>query len=57
MFDDCNNLIDIDVSNFNTKNSRSFGWMFSNCYNLKKIDVSKFDSSKCENIYGMFGYK
>ena len=54
MFNRCYNLIDLDVSNFNTKNSKSFAYMFNACHNLKKIDVSKFDSSNCEIIYGMF---
>ena len=54
MFQGCNNLVNLDVTNFNTKNSKSFYCMFYNCNNLKKIDVSKFNSSKCETIYGMF---
>ena len=55
MFCYCRNLIDLDVSNFNTQNSKSFAEMFFCCEKLKKIDVSKFNSSKCENISGMFG--
>ena len=54
MFYICNNLVNLDVTNFNTKNSKSFYYMFYECYNLKKIDVSKFNSSKCESIYSMF---
>ena len=54
MFDRCENLIDLDVTNFNTKNSKSFIFMFNECKNLKKIDVSKFNTSKCENIRAMF---
>ena len=56
MFSCCYNLIDLDVSNFNTKNSKSFLYMFCDCYNLNNIDVSKFDSSNCEIIYGMFSH-
>ena len=54
MFYGCNNLVNLDVTNFNTKNSKSFYYMFCNCNNLKKIDVSKFNSSKCETINSMF---
>ncbi len=56
MFRGCKNLIDLDVSNLNTKNSKSFAFMFSECCNLSKIDVSKFDSSNCEIIFGMFSH-
>ena len=54
MFCECCNLVELDVTNFNTKNSKSFQCMFSGCEKLVKIDVSKFNTSKCENIYGMF---
>ena len=54
MLQGCHNLVNIDVTNFNTKNSKSFYYMFAYCNNLKNIDVSKFNSSKCETIYAMF---
>ena len=53
-FCNCENLVDLDISNLNTKNAISFKSMFGGCSNLKNIDVSKFDSSKCKSIYGMF---
>ena len=56
MFYCCKNLVNLDVTNFNTKNSKSFYCMFYNCNNLKKIDVSKFNSSKCETIRCMFEF-
>ena len=54
MFNGCVKLVDLDVTNFNTKNSKSFKGMFNNMKNLEKIDVSKFNTSKCENINSMF---
>ena len=48
------NLKNIDVSNFNTKNSTAFEMMFCGCKKVEKIDVSKFDSSKCTSIFSMF---
>ena len=56
MFDSCENLENLDVSNFNTKNSVTFEQMFFGCKKLKNIDVSKFDSSKCKSINSMFRY-
>ena len=54
MFCCCNNLINLDVTHFETINSKSFKNMFYHCEKLEKIDVSKFNTSQCENINGMF---
>ena len=54
MFAGCSSLINLDVSNFHTRNSESFYSMFCDCKSLKHIDVSNFDSFKCENINSMF---
>jgi surface protein len=54
MFYNCHNLKKINVSNFNTKKSKTFQSMFEGCFRLKKVDVSLFNSSKCENIDSMF---
>jgi surface protein len=54
MFKFCRKLVDLDVTNFNTKNSKSFKEMFYIMDILEKIDISKFNTSKCENINSMF---
>ena len=54
MFRDCNNLEKLDVSYFNTNNSKSFESMFEKCSKLKEINVSKFKTTNCENIKRMF---
>ena len=56
MFNDCNNLENLDISHFNTKNSNNFEQMFCICRKLKNIDASKFNSSKCKSINSMFRY-
>ena len=54
MFRSCSNIEELDVFNFNTKNSISFKGMFQGCTKLKKIDVSNFNSSNCTDINYIF---
>ena len=53
MFAGCRNLLDLDVTNFSTRQSNSFQGMFCDCNKLKYIDVSRFDAFRCQNINGM----
>ena len=55
MFDGCNNLTALNVSNFDTKNVKRMDWMFYNCSNLTTIYVSeKFVTTACEISENMF---
>jgi len=54
MFFGCNNLIDIDLSSFDTKNTTNIGGMFYNCINLKKINLSSFDTKNVTDMNSMF---
>lgn len=54
MFYNCENLIRVDVSGFNTAKVKDFGWMFGNCYSLDKLDVSNFDTSSATKMTYMF---
>ena len=45
MFNDCEKLTSIDVSNFDTSYVTDMSNMFSYCYNLTSIDVSNFNTS------------
>ena len=54
MFNGCENLEKLDVSYFNTNNSKSFNSMFFYCSKLKQINVSKFITTNWENICQMF---
>ncbi len=47
MFGDCENLISLDLSNFDTSNVIDMGWMFDRCNKLKQITgINNFDIGK-----------
>lgn len=54
MFYDCNNLISLDVSDFDTSKVTSMYCMFDGCENLTSLDVSNFDTSRVTSMYSMF---
>ena len=50
MFDCCESLTSLDISNFDTKNVIYFDFMFYHCVSLTSIDVSNFDTSNAISI-------
>ena len=54
MFYNCNSLIYVDLSNFNTKNVTNMSYMFYECNSLKKINLSNFNSINVTNMSYMF---
>ena len=56
MFYECINLINIDLSSFNTENTIDMSYMFAYCHNLLNIDLSSFDTKNVNNMYSMFSY-
>ncbi|HFM7311407.1 TPA: BspA family leucine-rich repeat surface protein [Enterococcus faecium] len=54
MFYDCNNLEEIDVSSFDTRNTGNFSSMFTRCSKVKVLDMSRFDTSKATTFEAMF---
>ena len=56
MFWSCEELKNIDLSNFNTENVIDMEEMFYRCENLQILDLSSFDLSNVENLNSMFGY-
>ena len=54
MFNGCQGLTSLDVSNFDTSNVTDMGGMFQHCYALQGLDVSNFDTSNVTNMIGMF---
>ena len=54
MFCKCTNLINIDLSSFDTKNVINLGSMFNGCSNLANIDLSKFNTKNATIMGGMF---
>ena len=49
MFSECNNIIDIDFSLFNTENVKDISYMFYQCTGLKSLDLKSFNTqnTKC----------
>ena len=54
MFHGCNNIINIDLSCFNTEKVTNMEYMFSGCINLKDIDLSSFNTDYVINMQYMF---
>ena len=54
MFEYCNTLISIDLSDFNTNNVTNMNRMFYNCESLTSINFSNFNTSEVTDISGMF---
>ena len=54
MFNDCNGLTSLDLSNFNTSNVTNMRNMFNDCTNLTSLDVSNFNTSKVTDMSSMF---
>ena len=55
MFYDCNSLISLDLSNFNTQNVTDMGCMFAGCNSLKSLDLSNFNTQNVTDMIFMFG--
>ena len=55
MFQQFNELVYIDLSNFNTANVTNMSYMFNHCHKLKEIKgINKFNTNKVTDISGMF---
>ena len=54
MFNDCNELAEVDLSLIDTTNSSDLKRMFGGCKKLREIDVSKFNTSNAKSMYWMF---
>ncbi len=54
MFYNCWNIIDIDLSNFDTKNVTNMKYMFYWCINLININLSSIDIQNVTNMEYMF---
>ena len=55
MFQSCNEIIEMDLTLFDTSQVNNMVFMFDGCTNLRNIDISNIDTSKVENIGVMFG--
>ena len=54
MFHNCSSLIEINVSNFNTKNVQKMENMFKGCLSLKELNLSNFNTNRLKNASYMF---
>ena len=54
MFKDCKNIIEINLSNFNTSAIESMDSMFEGCSSLISLDLSNFNTSLVKNMGFMF---
>ena len=55
MFQECNGLTILDLSNFNTSDVTNMGFMFNNCKKLKEIKgINKFVTNKVTDMDTMF---
>ena len=54
MFYKCNNLKNVDLSCFETKNVNNMRYMFCDCNNLENINLTDFNSEKVKDMSLMF---
>ena len=54
MFLGCKNMINIDLSKFNSKNVTNMSAMFRDCNNLTNINLSNFETRNVINMNSMF---
>ena len=54
MFYNCDSLIDLDFSNFNTENVTNMEYMFFYCTSLTNLNISNFNTKKVTNMKSMF---
>ena len=54
MFKDCENIIEIDLSCFDTRNVTDMKMMFFRCIHLKEIDLTNFNTENVISMESMF---
>ena len=54
MFNGCNNIIELDLSKFNTSLVNDMSYMFQNCKSLTSLNISNFDASLVNDMSYMF---
>ena len=54
LFEDCKNLIEIDLSYFNAENITNMSFMFGGCESLININLSNFKTENTTNMNYMF---
>jgi len=47
MFKECDSLVELDLSNFDTSQALNMSKMFQGCFSLEKLILTNFDTKKC----------
>ena len=56
LFQFCDKLTTLDLSNFNTSNVTTMEYMFSSCEKLTTLNLSNFNTSKVNEMSSMFAF-
>ena len=54
MFYNCNKIINLDFSYFDTRNSKNMSYMFSFCENITNLNLSSFNTKNVSSMSNMF---
>ena len=55
MFQQCKELLYLDLSNFNTSKVTDMSWMFAGCHKLKEIKgINNFNTNNATKINSIF---
>ena len=54
MFNQCNSLITLNISSFNTSSAEDMDHMFSSCHSIKELDISSFNTGNVVDMEKMF---
>lgn len=54
LFQEYENLIGVDFSNFNTSKVKDMSFMFNGCNSIKYVNFSNFDTSQTTRMMGLF---
>ena len=54
MFSNCSNLINLDLSGWNTSSATEMASMFSKCSSLETLNISNFDTRNVIDFNGFF---
>ena len=56
MFRDCSDIIEMDLSDFDTSEVTTMHWMFYRCSSLISLNLSNFNTFKVQSMWSMFSY-
>ena len=54
LFGECENLLEIDVSKFDTSRCTEMTYMFSGCSQITSLNLTNFKTNKVTGMNGLF---